>query len=508
MAPGDDGVVSHLGRSGDATRIEAPPEGPAMTTSNLVSERRVWFWIGAVVLCLSVLFHGGDIGWSDGMSMYQVTRSIVEDGDVAIELGVVWEGADGGYYSPFGIGLSVVALPVYAVVRILRVVWPVPEQFSQAFVALLSPVFLALMAVAVYRLARRLRAGVSISLVVGLGAVVGTFVLIYGKAFWSEPLAALLVTVAIERTLSRAPVAAGAAAAGAALTRPQLFLFAPLLLWGLWRQGGVRDAVQALVPLGVATVIQVWYNVVRWDDPLNFGYSGTEVPQGFTTPIVDGLGGLLFHPQKSLLLFAPIVLLVPFGLVQLWRSGARIAFWIIVGNLVIALALSATWWDWGGGFTWGPRLLIPGVIPAVSALAPWADRSSGRRRAVVLLFALGALVSAPSLAVGGGAQLADQPRPREGPSIVRQYELVPPTIAYTSHHLYEEPGGRDPSRTLDLWQFALTWRLGPVGLVASLLVSCLIVMAGVLAILRLRREVARLRRTTEADGGVPSTSSD
>jgi hypothetical protein len=202
------------------------------------SEQRVWLWLAVLVLCVSMLFHGGDIGWSDGMSMYQVARSIVEDGDVAIELGVVWEGADGRYYSPFGIGLSLVALPVYAFVRLLRVAMPVPEQFAQGLVSFLSTLILALLAAAVYRLARRLGSSNGLAAGVGLGAALGTFAIVYGKAFWSEPLAALLITVAIERALARAPLAAGLASAAAALTRPQLFLFAPIVLWALWRQGG------------------------------------------------------------------------------------------------------------------------------------------------------------------------------------------------------------------------------------------------------------------------------
>ena len=49
----------------------------------------------------------------DGIDMYEVARSIVEDRDVAIVHGVVWEGSDGRYYSPFGIGLSLLAVPLY-----------------------------------------------------------------------------------------------------------------------------------------------------------------------------------------------------------------------------------------------------------------------------------------------------------------------------------------------------------------------------------------------------------
>jgi hypothetical protein len=450
-------------------------------------DARVAGWTAAVVLLTSLLVQPGDLAWSDGMSMYQVARSLVEDGDVAIELGVVWEGADGRYYSPFGIGLSLVAAPAFAVVRLVRAVGPVPEFAAQGLVSLLAPVILAGLAAAVFALGRRLGAAVRTAAVVGVGSALGTFVALYGKAFSSEPLAALLTTVAIERILAGSAVLAGTAAAGAALTRPQLFLFAPVVLWALWRRGGTSAALRGSLPIAVAGAVQLAYNVVRWGDLANFGYSDTPVPQGFTTPILEGLGGLLFHPEKSILLFAPVVVLVPFGLLHLWRRGERVAVWSILGAVVIAFALSATWWDWDGGFTWGPRLLIPGVVPAIAVVAPWADRTRSRRVLVVAAFAAGAIVTFPSLFVGGGAQLEDRPPPEHGPRILRQYELLPGTIAYTFDHLYEAPEGRDAARTLDLWQTGLAWRTGRLGLAAAIAASTALAVGAVLATRRLIR---------------------
>ena len=76
------------------------------------SGRSSMWWIAAFVVLVLLVFQGGDLAWSDGISMYHVARSIVEDGDVVIVQGVVWQGADGRYYSPFGIGLSLLAVPV------------------------------------------------------------------------------------------------------------------------------------------------------------------------------------------------------------------------------------------------------------------------------------------------------------------------------------------------------------------------------------------------------------
>jgi hypothetical protein len=448
----------------------------ARTSSVRRLARSPAFHLAVVVIAGTLLFQGGDIDWSDGTSMYQVSRSLVEDGDVAIVQGVVWEGRDGRYYSPFGIGLSLVAVPVYAAVRLARVVVGIPEYAAQGIVSLLMPLIAAAIALAVFSLARRLGGGQRSSAILALGVVGGTFLLIYTKTFSSEPLAALLFVVAVERTLARRPWTAGAAAAGAALARPQFFVLSLVYVWGSWRESGWRGAVRAAVPIAVATVVQLVYNVARWGDALNFGYTNTAVPQGFTTPLLTGLRSLVLNPEKSIVLFAPIVIVAPFALARLWRRQ-RTAFWLISVTVAVTLVLSATWWDWGGGFTWGPRLLLPALPLLVAPIAAWVDERRRRAVAAATLLILGAIVSLPSLLVGGGAQLEDRSPPEQGPRILRQYTLLPSTISYTVEHVYREPAGREPARVLYLWQAGLTYRAGRLGMAVSIAGSML--LAGV-----------------------------
>ena len=45
--------------------------------------------------------------------------------------------------------------------------------------------------------------------------------------------------------------------------------------------------------------------------------------EGFTTPFFHGAAQLLFSPEKSVLLFAPIVILVVLGSIRLWTAGIR-----------------------------------------------------------------------------------------------------------------------------------------------------------------------------------------
>ncbi|HEY3208609.1 MAG TPA: hypothetical protein VGL18_02280 [Actinomycetota bacterium] len=437
--------------------------------------------LGVLVFALTLLVNGGTIYSSDGISTYEVAKSVVEDGDVAITHGVVWQGRDGRYYSPFGIGQSLIALPVYFLIRPISELTSEPERVAQAGVAALMPLIAALISVAMYRLARRLGGNQQSSAVVAVGAVAGTFLLAYSKDFLSEPLTTLFVVLAVERALAGRPVASGAAAAGALVTRPQFLAFAPLFLWRTQRDGGWPAFFRAIAPLSLGLLIDLGYNVLRFGSPTNFGYSDPNLKQGFTTPFYEGAAGLLFHPQKSIFLFAPIVFLLVPALRRLWATQ-RSGFWLLTGNLAITFTLSATWWDWGGGWLWGPRLLIPGVIPALASIASWADagRARAKRTAVLLFFAFGALVSAPALVAPIGALLAQPNPPERGPSVIGTCELLPDAVDFTAHHLYER-NVRDASLYLPLWQVALARRTGHAGALLALGVSVLLLLASIFA---------------------------
>jgi hypothetical protein len=232
-------------------------------------------------------------------------------------------------------------------------------------------------------------------------------------------------------------------------------------------------------------VLSVAYNVARFGDPLQFDplQGSIRFPGG----LVEGAFGLLFFPRKSILLFAPVAVLLPFALRSLWTRD-RTATWLIGGNLAFVFLITAAWPAWDGGWSWGPRLLLPGIVPALPAIAPWLDRGArGRWVIVAVLVALGFLVSAPAVLVSSRAQLLSHP-PERGPDVIRQYELVPDTVAFTVRHLQVE--GARSERYVDLWQIRAIRLAGGEGLAIAIVVSGGLVALGALAAVRLRRSVS------------------
>lgn len=416
-------------------------------------DSKVMLCLFALVSAFLLLFSQGAVtDGSDGSGLFAVTRSIVEDRSLAIGE------ADRKFYASHGVGLPLAATVPYALVRPLEPYTGLGPAGTEAVVASLIPLSTALLVVSLYWLARQLGADVRHAVLVAMGAVCGTYLLAFSKEFFSEPLATLFITLAISAVLAQRPAAAGAALAAAALMRPQIFALAPILVWRLWTDAGLRAALRGAVPISAGVLITLGFNVARFANPLNFGYEGL----GFTTPLHHGIAGVIFHPDKSLFLFAPVVLLVPLGLHHLVRIN-RTAFWLITGNLVTTIVISTTWIDWYGGWVWGPRTLIPGIVPAIAPLAVWIGNHGLRRRAAGLLFLAGFLVSAPTLIVSQRAQLIDRPPPY-GPSVVRETALIPETLRFTRERLAARDcnAGRYESY-VNIWQVRLACRPGPRG---------------------------------------------
>ncbi|HVQ41133.1 MAG TPA: hypothetical protein VMS54_02965, partial [Vicinamibacterales bacterium] len=450
----------------------------------------------------------------DGQTMYEVTRSLVERGAFAVspEFNTL-PGPDGRDYSRYGLGLSLVAAIPYAAARPFAFASSHANEVLEAAVSCTMAFVVAALVVALYLLARRIDARAGAALLVAAGGVAGTYMLPYSKEFFSEPLAALCLVMAMERILGRHAGAAGFALGAAVLVRPQSLLFAPVLLTVAWWQQGLGSSIRAAAAAAPGILAAVAYNVVRFGRPLSFGYEDV----GFTTPLLNGLGGLLFEPTKSVLLFAPICLLLPFALWSLWQCN-RPALVLIAGNFGITLGVVAMWFAWHGGWCWGPRLLLPGLAPTIASVGPWLVRPN-RWRATALLFTLGFLVSLPAMLVPTQAQQLERPRipqqvlreghfmrtqPLASPYAWRQLQLLVPTVRYSIEHRYKGlDDGRNYLRYLSLWQVGATRKLQRAGLLVSLMGTLLLFLLVVFTGHKVRAGLVDIRRLDRPSPGSP-----
>lgn len=168
------------------------------------------------------------------------------------------------------------------------------------------------------------------------------------------------------------------------------------------RAEAVPDIARALGAFGVGLALGLAalaaYNLARFGSPLATGYALGGGEDFSASPVV-GLLGLTIGPYRGLLWFAPVsalaVALVPLA----WRRApALVGLAGAVG--MTTLVTYAAWWTWWGGYTWGPRFLLP-ALPLLTLALPlaWPRLSAAARWGTALIVALSALAQVPGVLV-------------------------------------------------------------------------------------------------------------
>ena len=280
--------------------------------------------------------------------------------------------------------------------------------FTRLAYSALNAFTTAASAVLVYAIAGQLGFGGTPQLLTALGFGALTLAWPYAKLDFSEPAATLFTLLATWALFRAFPPRGhpapndhgtfwlGALAAGALFLSvagkytAALGAAALALQWALssgwWRRSDRRRALlfaaTAAVPallLGLsATALMAVY---AGETPVVFRNAWERVREDWLAlPLWTGLRGLLFSPGKSLLLYAPWLLLALPGAVLLHRAVGRHAtvFTLYPALTIVLYGMKLVW----HGGAWGPRYLVP-IVPflclAAAPVVAWClARAKGR----------------------------------------------------------------------------------------------------------------------------------
>lgn len=357
--------------------------------------------VRAAVACgaLHLLTASGGLFTPDDVAIYRVAASLAAGEGWAADPTDIegWgaRGPDGRFYPQFAPLQSVLLVPAVMLERAADL----PPAFLASFVhQATTPAMIFVFVLFLSDLgAPPVRAAAA-------GALVGAATPVWPYATYSfpEPLAALGLVVAVRHALRGDGALAGAGLAFAALSRHEALLAYPAVWIALAARGRrallAGAAVSLAGPLGLAA-----HNVARFGAPLATGHEAG--PGAWSLARIPlGLAGNAVAPGKGLVWFAPACLPALAGLPALWRRR-RDAVLLAAGVAVPVILAGAAWHSWMGGYSWGPRRLMP-VLPLVfigtaDAIALAAGRLSGA--AILALALAGAAVNA----AGVGAHFAD-----------------------------------------------------------------------------------------------------
>ncbi|MBX2998723.1 MAG: phospholipid carrier-dependent glycosyltransferase [Caldilineaceae bacterium] len=333
-------------------------------------------------------------------------------------------GPDGNLYVyKRGFLLSILALPFFA----LGKGWPGAGAVGMAL--LIGPLISAATAYLLYRLLRRTDLSPRGAALGVLAWGLGTLALPYARMLFTEPMAAFSIVLALdalvawrqERRLRWLPLA-GIGLGLLFINKLANVIVVPFFgfyfIAVLWQDRHSAHALRTFIHSGLAFALPIVggfllliaYNIASFGVPLAAPFSGVE---GFTTPILSGLNGLLFSPGKGLLWYVPLAWLVIPGFIVGWRTGIHRAERLLALGIFLALLLLyAAWFDWAGGRSWGPRFLVPALPLLIVLIAPllaW-DQPRIARIGVAALLILSVLAQLPgvltNVSVEEGRQLA------------------------------------------------------------------------------------------------------
>ena len=347
----------------------------------------------------------GRIQFPDDEIVFQTAASLWDDGDLAIP-GITrrtgepaerptgtfgWApGPAGQRHGFFGHGLSLVAVPAYAVAsatsEVVPPAWPHAVR-SDHFVfhrrehrgdwtrLVVSLSNCVITAVTTWLLAVWLRAlgfAARTALWTGLAFAFATSAWAYSRTFLSEPLSGLcLVAAAYCVTRGGRWLWLAGAVAGFSLHVHILNLvFVPCLIGHALVRGARRGGAGGLVALAIGGGLLLLGQQLRFGDPLETGRFGHY--SEFVAPW-EGLLAQAIAPGRSFLLYSPAVLLGLCGWAALRRRLPAV-FWFAVAAIGVRWLVISTRSDWFGGWGLGARHLVPVIPVAMLGFAATLER--------------------------------------------------------------------------------------------------------------------------------------
>lgn len=339
---------------------------------------------------------------------------------------------DGHYYCDKAPGYSFLAVPAYVTGKRLFGFDPHPlglDGFAHwpadAWVTwLTSGLAAAIVTAAILLMLAWVDVPVGYAALVSIGAIWASPLAVYATLAYGHLVSSALLVIAAALAIrneepaisKRKAFAIGMAAGLGVLVELAQAPFAVIIgLVALSRCRGLKAqsdaAVMMLLGACPAAAALFAYNFVAFGSPLDMGYfyhatkrfaqvHSAENPLGLTRPDFAKLGPLLWGEYRGLLFYAPWVALAVPGWVFMVRDRRVALLAISLAGCLMPLWVNLSYPEWTGGWSTGPRLLVP-ALPWAALAAGYACRARLGRVAIVPALGWGWLVNSLCASVGG-----------------------------------------------------------------------------------------------------------
>ena len=346
----------------------------------------------------------------DAELRYQVTKSIVNKGTLTVSEDIGIPGKDGRYYSFYGLGQSILAIPLYLLSKpITGILRTDPKYASEFMFSFLNILLVSLICVLLFKFLLLLGYSYKVSLSSTLALGLSTPLWFYAKYPTDLVPIAFFILLSFFLAYKGRFFLSALSLGFAIITREHAILALPslfVLLTIFPKERRMRYTMNIILGLLPFAMIAFGYNYYRYGNIFlssasGFPYGGGAVWGNGGSPwgnfIPYGIYGLFLSPGKGLLFYAPVVLLALISISKFLKTHKRlgIASLLVIVFYVIMFSFHRGWS--GGRYSFGPRFLIP-ILPFFFFFL--ADYLSKQKRTLFYpLFVLGLIIQIGGISV-------------------------------------------------------------------------------------------------------------
>ncbi len=280
-------------------------------------------------------------------------------------------GRNGLYYSKYGLGYALMFVPSAVIAHLFSRYTSMSEDlFHQILSSLTNTILAPLCILLLILIMRKSGFSTGVILVSSLLIALGSPLLPYSKINHSELPATLLLLLFVRVwydctfLTTKDGLATGAISSLLILLKignivSAIVISGCSLFFIITRRSTKMAAVVSIALPLLTLLLLLMMNMYRFGSWMNFGYGQEQ--EAFTTPVFTGLLLSVISPSKSMIIFAPLLIVSFAGFAKVFQDKKRIHLPILILFLSNLLFYSC-WHDWHGGWSWGPRLIIPVVI--------------------------------------------------------------------------------------------------------------------------------------------------
>ncbi len=313
----------------------------------------------------------GNIEISDTYFSIQTAKSIISTGSLSAEgcqKGYCYQSAkDGKYYSRYGLGLAFLFIPFILLSQAISALSGFPQPLTANFLISFYNIFFGAGAcVIMFYLARSFGNSDKISMFISLLLGLGTFCWRYSVWDFSEVTQMFFLLACIYCALKNSPnylILGGFCFCCLLLLKALYILYGPIIILYIFlgKSTRLKDSFKrvglfsCVILCGFGLILLL--NQIRFGNFLEFGY-GLEADKFYLLGIKHNTAKLIYWLDKGVLIYNPLFILGALGYYKFLRSFRKEAIFFL-SLIALNLALTASWHAWHGGWSWGPRFLVP-----------------------------------------------------------------------------------------------------------------------------------------------------